>query len=258
MSDRDYCIPSLEYVNRYLYRHKSLPKAVAKDVVDDILSETQSAEVDNETICKRINLVIRNWTCFASYWNKGVVIDEETDSQTFLKFKKLPEDQQKYLATESHFDGLVPPADLDAYYDYLESLETDDVWQANLRLKRLCERLSRVHDSRNNSQSIREIQECENLMKKEMDSYQDKMNLYIIQYVSSTIIKGYLKYGRDSLAESLIDFMSPKLSSNKNWFPRGKLTYYVFKGESAKVNELKNDFMKLRVSPSLCFKVETG
>ena len=84
-------------------------------------------------------------------------------------------------------------------------------------------------------------------MKKEMESYQDKMNLYIIQYVSSTIIKGNLKYGRDSLAESLIDFMSPKLSSNQRWFLREKLTYYVFKGENAKVNELKNEFMK--VSP---------
>ena len=132
-----------KYIKRYLNLHKSLPKPVAKEIVLAILSEELNANVDNETICKRINLVILNWTCFASYWNKDIIIDEETDSQIFSKFKALPIDQQKYLATESNFSGLIPPRDLDAYYDYLEPLGFDYKWKANLRLKRLCVKLTR-------------------------------------------------------------------------------------------------------------------
>ena len=236
-----------EHINRFLYPHKSLPKVVAKDIVESILSETISAEIDNKTICKRINLVIRNWTCFASYWTKDVVIDEELDPRIIPKFKNLSVEQQRYLAIESNFAGLVPPSDRDTYYDYLDSLEGDDVWKANLRLKKLCTKADRVlvNDCRSVSESIEKIKVYEDIMKKEMNTYLDGLNVYNLQFVSSTILKVYLKYGHTSLAESLIDLMNPILSTHGNWFIRGRLTYFVVKSESNKINELKNEFIKL-------------
>ena len=78
-----------------------------------------------------------------------------------------------------------------------------------------------------------------------MDSYSDDIDQNILQFVSTTILKGYLKYGRTKLAESFMEFINPKLSMNQNWLLSGKLAYYVCAGETEKINELKNEFRQL-------------
>ena len=78
-----------------------------------------------------------------------------------------------------------------------------------------------------------------------MDSYPDDIDQNTLQFVSFTIIKGYLKYGRINLAESFMDFISPKLSTNQDWLLRGKLTFYVCSGQVDKINELKDEYVEL-------------
>ena len=115
----------------YTGLHQSLPKSVAKEIVFSILSESEG--VDNSTIHRWVDWVIQYWKPFASYWNKDIVIDEETDSKIFPMFMELSEDRKKYLAIDTNFTQIVPSKDREAYFNHLQSFEMDNGWKVNLR-----------------------------------------------------------------------------------------------------------------------------
>ena len=217
----------------HIAKNISLPKLVAKEIVFSILSEGED-KISPDDSKIYIEWVADYWKPFAKYWNKDIIIDEETDSVILSKFMGLSESRKKYLVTRANFVQLVPKKDREAYFSYLESISMDDEWKANTYLTRMSHNLY-------DSDSVEYTKKCEIIMKEKLDISSDDLTIDVIAELSSSIVKVYLKHGQPNLAKAHIDFLS-KTSFVQPVFSL-KLLYYTYINDLEAINKLKENFL---------------